>query len=963
MPLTQGQYGNGDSQYALRLRHVTEGEEACVLLRQDGRYHFERVLSDKTLVYEGSISTTSLRDILTLVNDDELRSLNQDGILLHLVAPSRDELDLRIARGTEWQKLLFPDVESRSAFRQSLDPLLKWFGALPTDNRTQLGEDEGKTNCLPPRTEEIRLTKRGDTISPTPAKSSPSFVDSYMLRIVVDQLGVGQAKRTCAIVYPNGFYHLEKSRQNHQYSNGVYEPDILGDGIGGKIGADVFEQFLDGAATAELRKLLDNPEMIASRHSSMPGRNYSDADITFLFIPREDGLQRLTFADYFAREKQTAFAMTPGPGVRHADSASGLVKPLREWLKSNIESRKAARLKEVFGNNCAPVAARVAPSEISVELAQVVPSDLDAVSAPANELVATATPAVVPSSIPSPKVANEDVGISPANGNETATSLRITTRMVLLDVIATTKDGSPVPDLHPADIQVLEDGQPQTVRFFSRASNVTAGNRKRTASQLPPGVYTNRPDESQNAEPVVLLLLDGINTPATDQLYARQQLLEYVRRLKADQRVAILALGSRLFLLQDFTADPQVLRSALESYSASDSPLLTRSLPTQITPQMAEVMGFPWAVPLQSLTRANQENLVNTTDERIRATLAALDSIARSMVGYSGRKTLVWVSSGFPVSLRLGGRNSSLSRSYAAELSATATRLSQAQIAVYPVDARGLIADLKDTPAQPDQVVQTIPPLGSTDSGAEALTRIAPLVAESHLEMEQIAQDTGGRAFYDANNLTAAVTAAVQDGNSYYRLGYYPSDKNWNGQFRKIAIETERKDIKLRYRPGYYALDPTLSAAPPGAQPDQDRVQEAVRAIMDPLPSTGVSFWAHLVLPGTGDSATYVEFLVDANTISCADAGSHHDCNLDFVTFTVAPNGTILSTLAKNTQIPLPAAQYASIRKKGLPYRMQINSLPEHGSLRLAVRDNRTSLLGTLTIPIPAGPAQVGVKK
>ena len=960
--LAQGESSDSKYSYQLRLEQITEGENVCVLLRRDGHYHFERTLSDKALVYEGSISRASLKEIQAVVNNDALLRLTQSKIPLHLYSVSWDELDLRIARVAGWQQLRFPDAEARKAFQQSLDPLLKWFHGLPTENRTEISEEEGKNNCLPPRSEKAKLRER----RARPIAANASLPDSYMLRFVFDQLSPGDTKRTCAVVYPNGFYHLEKSREKHTFE-GVYLPDIVNQAVGGKIKADVYEQFLDSAATAELRQLLDSPTLIASRHSTLPvGVRYSDADITMVFIPREGMVQQLAFTNYFGGDDARDPIAGRGGNVQHIDSAANLISPLQKWMKSNIESRKAARLKDGFGNNCTSLPGQVLPSAISSELAQVVPEDLDSVK---SEPAPIEPRAAGISTVPSPTVSKEELDLQADTGHEPGLSLRVTTRMVLLDVIATEKDGTPIRDLHPNDLQVLEDGQPQNVKLFSRASIDSARSEKGPAPKLPPNVYSNRPTYSQPAGPLVLLLLDGVNTASGDQAYARQQLLQYVRTLKADQRVAIFALTTDLFLLQDFTSDPAILRTALEKYSASESFLLTRGAPAQVTPQMAAYMA---ETPLlANLIRFNQDNAVTASDEKVRVTLGALRSIAKAMIGYPGRKNLIWVSSGFPVSIQIGGSNAGLgsSRNYADDLTATAALLSQARVAVYPVDARGLIANLQDTPGGPasSPAIQalyakaggggTFPSIQSSDNinsfGAEELTRIAPLVRDSHIAMAEIAQNTGGRAFYDTNNLAAAVEAGVADGNSYYTLGYYPENKNWDGKFRKISIKTERKDIRLRYRSGYYAIDSLQLTGQVDAQPEQTRVQELVQAIKEPLPATGVSFWAHLIPPRTGDSSTYVEFLVDSKTISFAETALNHDCNVDFATYTVTSNGKISSTLVKNAAMSLTASQYAAVRKKGLPFRLQINSLPDHGNLRLAVRDNRTGLLGTLIIPIP----------
>jgi VWFA-related protein len=588
-----------------------------------------------------------------------------------------------------------------------------------------------------------------------------------------------------------------------------------------------------------------------------------------------------------------------------------------------------------------------------------VPAEFDSANAEPSE----PTPArVEPVDSPTanvPPIPTKDLNEQTDTGNQPAISLRVTTRMVLLDVVATDKNGKLIADLHPTDVAILEDGRPQSIKLFSLATNDSAGSQKKTP-QLPPNVFSNRPEYRQPAGPLVLLLLDGINTATTDQAYARRQMLQYVRTLKSYQRVAIFALTTDLLLLQDFTSDPQTLRTALEHYSSNDSLLLARGAPATITSQMADVIAATRLLP--NLIRFNQENAITAADDRVRLTLSALQAVARAMIGYPGRKNLIWVSSGFPISIQLSGSNFDLSQNYTSDLANAAALLSQAEVSVYPVDARGLIGNLQDAPSA-NEIVSTVQSSGNDGFGAGDITRTAPLVTDSHAAMEQVAHETGGRAFYNVNNLASAVAAGVEDGSSYYTLGYYPENKNWDGKFRKISIKSDRKDIKLRFRPGYYAFESSDATAPLDTHQGRNRLVELARAIKDPLPATGVAFWAHLIPAHNGDSATYVEFLVDANSISFAETRDRHNCNLDFAAFSVASNGSVADTAVKNVETPLPASQYANVRKRGVPFRMQINALPENGSLRLAVRDNRTGLLGTLTIPLLPKPLQGGANQ
>ncbi|HUM06156.1 MAG TPA: VWA domain-containing protein [Terriglobales bacterium] len=952
-------------QDVLRLRRITDEADSCVLLQRDGRYHLERVGHDKVFIAEGILPSQSLKGIEAVLNNDELGSLSQDSIPIRIVASSRDELDVRIARKNGWQKLLFPDAESREPLGKSLHPLLQWLSALPGKDALQLREGEGKTNCLRPRSSDIRLSTRALDEAAVPITASQSPVSPYLMRIVMDRLGGGEAKRTCAIVYPNGFYRLEKSRQAH-YDKGFYQPDIVTEGLRGKIKADVFEQFLDAAAITELRRLLDSPDLTVAHPSGLPaGGRSTDSEVTFVLIPRGRDVQRLTFTNYYVTvDRRPLLTAGGGSDTRHMDSAAGVLIPLQKWVKENVESRKAARLNQAVGNNCVASPNQDVPSEISSELAQVVPSDLDSAPAEEDQPIPSGAQAGGSSPAPGSPTAPTNLAGQKTAESEPAISLRVTTRMVLVDVIATDKDGKPIRDLHHGDFEVLEEGRPQEIKFFSYTANESVRNEKRPTATLPPNVYSNRPDSSRPAGPLVLILLDGVNTAGLDQAYARRQLLDYVRTLKSDQQVAIVALTSDLLLLQDFTTDPQVLKAALEKYRASDSTLLARGVPAQISPQMAELLAWRAPALLSNLKRMNQEAAVNSTDDRVRVTIAALQALARAMIGYPGRKNLIWVSSGFPLSLQLGGKNFALSQTYAGDLAEASKLLSQAQVSVYPVDARGLIANLQQPPGSPgsknpfdddppgSQIVPTVESLSDGSYGSEELTRIAPLVTESHMAMQQIAQDTGGRAFYDANNLSAAVARGVADGNSYYTLGYYPQNKDWDGKFRKIAIKTERKDIRLRNRSGYYALDSAHAKGPAGPRPEQERVKELLRVVGDPLPATGVTFSAQVIPPGWGETSSYVEFLVDANTLSWTATGDHYACNLDYAVFTVVPNGRVSWTTLKTVQTSIPASTYNTVGRQRLKFRMPIAWASKQESLRLAVRDNGTGLVGTLGIPI-----------
>jgi VWFA-related protein len=149
-------------------------------------------------------------------------------------------------------------------------------------------------------------------------------------------------------------------------------------------------------------------------------------------------------------------------------------------------------------------------------------------------------------------------------------TIRVASRLVLVDVVVTDKHGQPVPGLKPSDFTVTEKGKPQKISVFT-PPNQTA---RPAAPALAPGVYSNRPEYRSPGGPPTVILLDAANTPLAEQTNARSQMLKWVLdEYRPGDRVAVFALTEKLVLLSDFTDDPQVLLSVLRQYVAQKSAL------------------------------------------------------------------------------------------------------------------------------------------------------------------------------------------------------------------------------------------------------------------------------------------------------------------------------------------------------------------------------------------------------
>lgn len=544
-------------------------------------------------------------------------------------------------------------------------------------------------------------------------------------------------------------------------------------------------------------------------------------------------------------------------------------------------------------------------------------------------------------------------------------TIRVNTHLVLVDVVVTDKSGKRVQGLKAEDFTLQEKGKNQKISIFTSA----AENKQAAAPKLPPGIYSNKPEYRSPGGPVVVILLDAVNTPFKDQAYARQQMLEFVRnQYKPGQKAAVLTLTGSLGVLQDFTDDPDVLLAALKSYKPM--PTEQESSPT-VTPRPPSVaQGRETTsgninttdVTSERILRFQQVQVAYVEERRMQMTLEGMRGLARFLGGIPGRKSVIWVTADFPFNLipdnravtdaelaeslptisqlSLGTRSSgavanSQRNSHAQEIRDAAAQLSSAQIAIYPIDARGLISGMEggmgDVPARRFQ---------SMDDSA--LSRISDVTA-SQEAMKEMARETGGIAYVNQNEIKQGVALAMDDSLAYYTIGYYPDDKKWDGKYRSIKIKMNRDGTDARYRKGYFAVDPAELK-------DRKAEQEVAEALQDQAPATLVTFSAQIKPAGKGLG---VDFLVDPSTISAEDASGGKKINMVLYAAMFSPDGKMLGNKSMKVDQTFDADTYKKILQQGMLLHIDLDQAPgKNNEVRMAVRDNRTGNVGTLTAPV-----------
>lgn len=532
--------------------------------------------------------------------------------------------------------------------------------------------------------------------------------------------------------------------------------------------------------------------------------------------------------------------------------------------------------------------------------------------------------------------------------------LKVKTRMVVVDVVARNSKGEPVTDLKPEDFNLVEDGKLQKISAFSfQHPEAYAGVLQ--APILPPNTYNNLP-RYQSKGALNILLLDALNTNSPNQAFARDSMIKVLQTLPENEPMAVYLLGTKLRLVQDFTTDPELLKKAALSIKSKSPHLLNNPNGTSpaVTPMGSVAADLVASVPglANQLSTFEAEQSVAKNDFRVAYTLTALNSLARTLAGYPGRKNLIWISETFPFDIVLNGvsaKSDQLERHYGNEIAVTGSLLSDGQVAVYPVDARGITNNtIYSVGSDPNPMAGSIGDSTLRGSMGASMNGDSDVLLSSHSTMNDLAEKTGGRAFYNRNDLDKEIRESVNDGSTYYTLGYYPENKNWNSQFRNIRLKSNRPGVKLQYRAGYFAVDHEAVAQANPARQDQELDQ----AMTPDWPiATGLPFQARVTPPSDKtQNKLVVQYAIDPKALNFQS----DDKGLERVDLTCAVRAYLVKDMDKPVKSEgrklagsLRPEAYAKVMGSFFPCEEQVELPAGKYFLRVGVRDNSTGLIGT----------------
>jgi VWFA-related protein len=494
-------------------------------------------------------------------------------------------------------------------------------------------------------------------------------------------------------------------------------------------------------------------------------------------------------------------------------------------------------------------------------------------------------------------------------------------RLVQINVLARDK-GGPVANLTKGDFVITDRGKPQKISVFSVTTDA-ARRGQDVPARLPENTFSNRAVAAASPNSVTIVLLDGLNTLVTGNTsayeerptwaddhalaYAKEHLMDFVKGMDSKDRVAIYSLAESLSVLSDFTNDREQLLRILNGYRASS---VTDREKADPRPVHTPVPG-----DFDALIDHERQELANTINaNRAQITMSALASIAAHVAAIPGRKNLVWLTADLPF-----------------PAAAIARVVERADIAIYPVDARGLLTR------------RTIP--GTIDDVGGIFGGAKPGAPNSQPRgqdvMQEIAEDTGGRAFINTNDLAQAIRSAVEDAAVTYTLGFYVEPAALDGKFHPVKVHLKQGHADLRYPKGYFAIQDAPAAE------TKARLADGIKS---PLEAAGIHLVARIerVKP---DSIS-ISGSVDLHQVELVRSGDVQKGSVEIMIVQQNAAGLVIARENKTVHLDLNRESYAQLLKTGIMFREVVEPKDGLATLRILVADSGTATTGSLIVPI-----------
>jgi len=519
-----------------------------------------------------------------------------------------------------------------------------------------------------------------------------------------------------------------------------------------------------------------------------------------------------------------------------------------------------------------------------------------------------------------------------------APTFRTSTRLVVQTVSVKDAEGRPVEGLTATDFVVTEDGEPQAISFveFQRltttpvaapaanaapAADPAPAPRPSPATAVAPaadvGIATAPPGDLKYRDRRLLVLyFDLTALPGPDLLRAYKAANTFVasQMTPADLIAVMTFQGGAVRVQLDFTNDRARLREVFESLVFGDD---------------KNGDGIPDT--LEQGTAFGQDDAefaILNTDRQ----LSALQTAVGMLRPLPDQKALVYFASG----LRLNGVDNQ------AQLRATTNAALRANVSIFPVDARGLVAS-----APLGDATRSSPGGLTMFNGQQAGTALGNMLG-SQDTLYALAKDTGGKALFDSNDLSLGIVQAAQAVTSYYILGFYTTHTALDGKFHRVKISLAGgRSADLSYRQGYYA-DKEFAKF---TDADKERQLEEALMLDNPVTEIPIAIEVNFFQLNRAEYFVPVAVKIPGSELALARRRGAARTRLDFIGEVKDEYGITMQNVRDRLDIKLTDDTAAQLGKRPIQYETGFTLLPGRYVIKFLARDSETGRIGTFQTP------------
>jgi VWFA-related protein len=545
-----------------------------------------------------------------------------------------------------------------------------------------------------------------------------------------------------------------------------------------------------------------------------------------------------------------------------------------------------------------------------------------------------------------------------------------------------------VPGLTKDNFVVLENGASQSVAFVNEIAS-TAAPLKRNSTE--PDVFSNEIQQPDTPPRLTVIVVDSVNTTITDQPWVVDQVSRYLRgksgRLEPTAILGFTIDGVRM--VHDFSTDSASLMAALEL--ASGRKVRASSGGEARKPEL--VMGVLSLADKTASGRADtwvdeagREAIADPSGAicrvRLEHTLENLNVVAQSIPRIPGRKSMLWITSASPFAGfympdhfvlpqfsqakphaptgEKGGQafaapansvffdgpkvgSCDFSGPELVDLQALFRRitnqLADSGLAVYPVDARGIVVGFPgaDVRVDADQMMNGSGDLGKAQADVEYWNSIA---------MHNFAEWTGARPCLRNNDFSDCMQDVATDSENYYLLGYYRDKRNDKPGWRNLEVKVNRPDVTVLAQSGYFYSNQSQNQ-------DEARLRDVSSALNSPVNFLGIPFTVTVQPQSEDDSKSRtlnLRFSVPPSSLADS-APADHRMSLELVAKASEAKGAVLDTFAKTLVGSFMPGEPTSVLNTGLVYIATLHVPPGEVTLHFVVRDNVNGRIGSIVVP------------